>query len=595
MQKYLLLINLGPVQGFIATARRTRDLYAGSRLLSGAAHAVAEVLEQNDVHLIFPSTQGTTLGELAKAGIPNVIMGTVEGKDPAQLAKEAQNAAQAYLQNTSKAVFKRAAGLLLNPEAAQKQVADLLEFYWIAVPYEGEKDYVQARQTATRLMAARKNTRDFAPVSWAGLVQKSSLDGALESVIDLRWKYGKLSNIPDEIRETHEKVKLKLGIRPGEELSGVDLLKRLYPAENFASTSHLAALPFLMGLTSDELKLLNKTLDEITNLVETEDVEQWNIAPIFKCIGKRDPRLLFPSRLKELISDEEKRRQAEGKLAELYQKLKKEPYPYYAILHADGDRMGKAISNQTTVEGHRKLSTKLTEFSMKVKNIVQKHAGSLVYSGGDDVLALLPLHKALDCARELADRFKKDLEDFKDKEGKSPTLSVGLAVVHHLFDLGEALDLARKAEKVAKEKRNSLAVIVAPRSGVELLVRGSWSEEQLEKPLDERLMEYAQWLYKDCIPTGWAYELHELAELMNVETLQEALPNEAVRTLERKGKVAEGVKKELKARLKHGADRAKALARELIAARHFARAFALARKLESKREQEANPCDEPRG
>ncbi len=591
MHKYLLLINLGPVQGFIATARRTRDLYAGSRLLSGAAHAVAEVLEQNDVDLIFPSTQSTTLQKLAQAGIPNVIMGTIEGKDPAQLAMEAQNAAQDYFQDTLKAVFKRAAGLLQNEEAAQKQVADLLEFYWIAVPYEGEEDYAQARQTATRFMAARKNTRDFAPVNWAGPVQKSSLDGVLESITDLRWKYKKLSDIPGEVQKNHEKAKLKKGIRPGEELSGVDLLKRLYPAENFASTSHMAALPFLMGLTSDELTELKQTLDEIAKLVETEDVEQWNIKPIFDRIGKRDPRLLFPGRLTELISDEGDRQQAEKKLAELYQKLKKEPYPYYAILHADGDRMGKAISAQKTADGHRQLSTKLTEFATQVKRIVQNHAGSLVYSGGDDVLALLPLHEALDCARELADCFKESLEGFEGKGGKSPTLSVGLAVVHHLFDLGEALNLARKAEKIAKEERNSLAVIVAPRSGVELLVRGPWDEEKLDKPLDKRLAEYALWLHKDCIPTGWAYELRELAELMNAETLQEALPDEAMRTLERKGKVAEKAKEELRARLERGADQAKALASELVAARHFARAFALARKPGFKQEQEAKPCD----
>ena len=35
--EHLLAIALGPVQEFIATARRTRDLYAGSRLLAEAA------------------------------------------------------------------------------------------------------------------------------------------------------------------------------------------------------------------------------------------------------------------------------------------------------------------------------------------------------------------------------------------------------------------------------------------------------------------------------------------------------------------------------------------------------------------------------
>ena len=44
--EHLLAIALGPVQEFIATARRTRDLYAGSRLLSEAAARAAEALRK---------------------------------------------------------------------------------------------------------------------------------------------------------------------------------------------------------------------------------------------------------------------------------------------------------------------------------------------------------------------------------------------------------------------------------------------------------------------------------------------------------------------------------------------------------------------
>ena len=53
--EHLLAIALGPVQEFIATARRTRDLYAGSRLLSEAAARAAKALarEVGAKNLIF--------------------------------------------------------------------------------------------------------------------------------------------------------------------------------------------------------------------------------------------------------------------------------------------------------------------------------------------------------------------------------------------------------------------------------------------------------------------------------------------------------------------------------------------------------------
>ena len=44
MNKYVLIVSVGPVQGFIASARRSRDLWCGSWLLSEIAKAVANYL-----------------------------------------------------------------------------------------------------------------------------------------------------------------------------------------------------------------------------------------------------------------------------------------------------------------------------------------------------------------------------------------------------------------------------------------------------------------------------------------------------------------------------------------------------------------------
>ena len=51
----------------------------------------------------------------------------------------------------------------------------------------------------------------------------------------------------------------------------------------------------------------------------------------------------------------------------------------------------------------------MTNFAMfVVPSIVKRHSGFLIYSGGDDLLALLPVSTALRCARELRLAFSGD-------------------------------------------------------------------------------------------------------------------------------------------------------------------------------------------
>src|SRR5207249_2516274 len=100
-----------------------------------------------------------------------------------------------------------------------------------------------------------------------------------------------------------------------------------------------------------------------------------------------------------------------------------------------------------------------------VPGVVKRHHGTLIYAGGDDVLALLPTSAALACARELrlafsgqpdvnggADRgyYRKDGQDLL-MMGPKATLSAGLAIVHSKEDLRFALEQVRRAERQAKD------------------------------------------------------------------------------------------------------------------------------------------------
>lgn len=56
---YLLLFTIGPVQSLIGNSRKTYDMYAGSKLLSGLMRDAVRLLEKHpDVKLLFPVDTG---------------------------------------------------------------------------------------------------------------------------------------------------------------------------------------------------------------------------------------------------------------------------------------------------------------------------------------------------------------------------------------------------------------------------------------------------------------------------------------------------------------------------------------------------------
>jgi CRISPR-associated protein Cmr2 len=240
----------------------------------------------------------------------------------------------------------------------------------------------------------------------------------------------------------------------------------------------------------------------------------------------------------------------------------------------------------------------LSKFAGKVRDIIENEGqGSLIYSGGDDVLAFVGLHKVLDYVDKLAKDFESKLKKFEFEENgktKSPTLSVGIAVVHHLEPLEDALELVRKAEKAAKsvDGKNALAVVVDKRSGTSRIAKGRWGT------LDERLETFIRWHRENAIPDGAAYELRDLAYRLEIsenapedlrKNLAEAKEKEAKRILKRKKKdFGESVMddatieklhefiEQIEATKKDGEDSIAILADELIIAKIFAEAEKIA-------------------
>ncbi|MCX7969586.1 MAG: type III-B CRISPR-associated protein Cas10/Cmr2 [Armatimonadetes bacterium] len=226
------------------------------------------------------------------------------------------------------------------------------------------------------------------------------------------------------------------------------------------------------------------------------------------------------------LSEEEVQRLRKA-LSELYEVAKVRPTDYYAILLMDGDRMGmwlsgmhesledlEAVIHPEAVEQlrgnkdwqevlkknrlispslHAAISKALADFALNCVPFVveQIRCGRLVYAGGDDVLAFLPIDEVLPAARELRALFSGEAERKPDGSievgfgcehwtgwvdwngrrlltmGNKATASIGIVIAHRLHPLRDALQQAREAEEEAKEHygRNAICVRWLKRSG----------------------------------------------------------------------------------------------------------------------------------
>ena len=536
MERFLITVSLGPVQSLIGAARRTRDLWCGSWLLSEAARAAARVLHKRQPGcLIFPCPEKPD-ADLAPqdqpgdaANIANVLRAEMDLPDAAAarvLCEAAKHAAAARLTELGNSVLEQLGGQV-REEVWRAQIDDILEGFaaWVSISAHGG-DYPQTSKQLGAVLAARKATRDFGAVLAArkatrdfrvcnalateGL-PKSSLDGGLETVLPK----------PVSVR-----VRRKLRLSTGEQLDALGVIKRLAGAsDQFTAYARIAADPWIEHLSSTQQQRLREAyeplvaLDLATRTSGNKDI--YRSLPY-------DGSLLYGFRLDNALSQMRglpEESEALKNLRRCVAQISREktetgkpmglPVPYAAILKADGDRMGVLLSRADSAERSRAISRVLHGFASKVREIVRRHRGHAIYAGGDDVLALVPLAQAQECASVLAAAFQTSLGEVADDIGiadasKRPTLSVGLGIGHIMEPLSALRDRAERAEKAAKGddaespcSRNALAILLGIRSGAELGWRTQWSDEKAFNALATFTDAYR----KGLLPTRAAYDL----------------------------------------------------------------------------------------
>lgn len=539
----LLAISVGPVQEFIAAARRTRDLWFGSYLLSEISRAVAKSVEAEGAKLIFPASSDAE-------NVANVILAELPSGEPQDVVAKAKQAAQQRWLKFAVEAQREASGVI-RQDIWNEQVHDVIEFYsaWVA----RSADYRADRATLMRILAGRKNCRDFLPAKGRAGVPKSSLDGQRESVLK------------DPTRERWpDRFRARLRVREGEQLDVVGLVKRVAGGnQSYPSVARIAADPWLRGnqhRLADVLSACEEIGEQVIRPLNTTNHPQFAAFPY-------EGTAVYTSRHHELIEETEATSESLQALQKALAHLP-QPEPYLAVLVADGDKMGAAISALDSPDEHREFSNTLSGFSASARSIVNDQNGVLVYAGGDDVLAFVPVDKCLDCARELHDNFGTLLS----KYGKL-TLSVGIAIGHFMENLEDLLQYGRIAEKSSKRPdRDGLAVHLHKRGGAPIEIRASWKDD-----LDHRLERFAKLINDGIIPSKLPYELRTLAQVYESWTgnADAAIQQDLFRLIAKKSSRGAGTVRQALSDDLQGLNSGKlmVLAQELLVARQMATAL----------------------
>lgn len=462
MNQYLFLFTISPVQSFIAQARKTRDLYNGSRLLTNLIVYALQEIEPAEP--IFP-----------KKGLesyPNRFIAIIQKENDAEMKKFGDE-----LKSKVQAKFKEFALFSVKdikidvsalPDNFYAQIRNHLSIQWVAIPYNN-KNYKEQFKEIESLLGAVKNVCEFEQLEETG--RKCSLCGER----NVLFYNGNNHNYfqPNVIKVNNAEL------QKGEGLCAVCFTKRFYQRKEFPSTAEIA------------LK------DSISKLQKKDLFENYKNA----LKGNFDYQLLFEENLSKKYFekqniDENLLESAKEEFKKLKSALKKENLkltPYYAVVMFDGDSMGKWLSGTNLKDGvklfdfHKKLTESLGKFAEQTKNIVTEENGKIVYAGGEDFLAFVNLNHLFDVLRELRLDFDKlvnqSISEFK-KDNTNLTFSAGIIIAHYKMPLSEVLNWARKLEKEAKDiddNKNGFAIAGMKHSGEINQTVQKWGEIGTEK------------------------------------------------------------------------------------------------------------------
>ena len=520
----VLHFALGPVQGFIAEARRTRDLWAGSFILSLlSAHAMLAI-KANGGEITFPEVEEDELFSALSGGNASPYVGSLPNRfkadvstvasNPGEICKQAVMSAWTSLAQTvwEQVVKEQAPLSAKNGQAAweiwQRQVVSFWDMNWVFGndPRDGSD---------SAWLDLRKNWRTHN-------IHRGAAEGG--DHCRMMGDFQEISGF-DRVREKDAQTAFWTGmceaqgntldLQKDERLCAIALIKRFFPVlasknghgiqgalpfvpggkdvdiRHWPSTSYIAALPWLKAARNLNEEDLNRLPAACRLEFGGSFLAELRSSRLFKFPQREklfslDGHLLHEDGIKTYVKEAVKTGaisevQAASATKKITKALRETGYKigkdntrlaseFYAVICMDGDEIGKRLKTDQTL-----IKKALPIFTERAKTLLQPgnpYLGTLVYAGGDDVLALLPVDTAIHAALDLRVAYDAAFDEARNSaphSGAEFTLSGSIVYSHFKNPLSSVLRQSHYfLDTVAKDGngRNSLAIAVLKPGGV---------------------------------------------------------------------------------------------------------------------------------
>lgn len=400
MQKRIILFTIGSIQEFIMHSKKVRDLYNSSRLMIELVKLGMDSVQKYNGEIILPvKTKGHY------DSIPNYFIAEykLEESIGSIIEEELRGFLYGILKNAQLDLDKKIS------EQLKKNILKELDIYWVEyLPEEGD-NYSHIYNELYKYLDGVKRIRQIEVKQIPN--EKCTMCGIRNPLVV---KSDNTVNYIEKKYETSITSYNKLGDK--EMLCGICLCKRLYKSDR---------IPSLAEITQSSWANIQRNREKYKSLAH--DFKNLHMDKDFAETLYKEKWVAFERNNSTKLSTDMRQ-----KVEELHEQIIPK---FYCLYRFDIDDLGMYMHTLGRIE-QQEISKRINEFYAKVRQEFDDTSlclGKLIYAGGDDLLALVPVEQIF----LLLDIINNVFGDAVGDAGL--TYSQSIHIVHYTMPLREVI------------------------------------------------------------------------------------------------------------------------------------------------------------